>query len=121
GAPNELLSAYASLADRFHNCAPVVDIGCGRGEMLELLAGRGIEAYGIEIDEALVEVVRELGYTVHLADAIAHLESLIDGSLGGIFLGQVIEHLSAQRAADLMALAALKLRTGGRLIIETVN
>ena len=64
GPRAEIRARYADLADRFVGCAPVVDIGCGRGELLELLGERGIEATGVEIDPDLVAGLIEAGLAV---------------------------------------------------------
>ena len=97
------------------------DLGCGRGEFLTLLKELGIEASGIEIDPELAEEGRARGLAVETGDGLAHLATFVDGALGSIVLIQVIEHLTAQEAADLALLARDKLRPGGKLLIETVN
>lgn len=121
GSRQEMLDQYGDLAARFDGCSPVLDIGCGRGEFVELLIGRDIDATGIEIDRALVESVRAAGLPVQHGDGVVALANVDDGSLGGLSLIQVIEHLSSQQAVDLVALAAAKLRPGGKVVIETVN
>src|SRR5438552_1450787 len=55
------------------------------------------------------------------ADALSYLESLDDGSFGGIFMGQVVEHLPAGMLVRVLELCAQKLRSGGLLIAETIN
>jgi SAM-dependent methyltransferase len=100
---------------------PVVDLGFGRGEFLDLLRERGIECSGVEVDDALVREVRQRGHDVETGDAVAWLASAVDGSLGGISLIQVIEHLTPRRREEVVALAARKLRRGGRLVVETLN
>jgi SAM-dependent methyltransferase len=100
---------------------PVLDIGCGRGEFLALLAGEGIAAHGADSDAGMVERCRALGLEVTLADANEHLESLPDASLGTVFSAQVIEHLAHVELQRMLALARRKLRPGGLFIAETVN
>ncbi len=121
GDESELLDRYRDLVKRFDGCSPVVDIGCGRGEMLTLLDEIGVEGIGVEIDPALAELCRERGHRVDVGDGLRWLEGAVDGSLGGISLIQVVEHLSQQEVVDLVALAATKLRKGGRIVMETVN
>ena len=121
GTREELLERYRGLAARLSEHGPVIDIGCGRGEFLELLRVQGVEAFGVEIDLDLVEECRRRGLDVQHVDALSALDSKADESLGGIVLIQVIEHLTPQEALDLVALAYRKLRPGGLLVIETVN
>lgn len=121
GDEQEMLDRYRDLVKRFDGCSPVVDIGCGRGEFLTLLAELGVEATGVEIDPVLAEQCRESGQEVDVADGVRWLEGAVDRSLGGIALIQVVEHMSPQEVVDLVALSARKLRSGGRIVIETVN
>jgi 2-polyprenyl-3-methyl-5-hydroxy-6-metoxy-1,4-benzoquinol methylase len=100
---------------------PVLDVGCGRGELLSLLAEEGVEACGVDGDEGMVERCRALGLEVALGDVNDHLEGLQDGALGAIFSAQVIEHLPYPELRRMLALALVKLRPGGLLIAETVN
>jgi O-antigen chain-terminating methyltransferase len=121
GDATDLRERYRGLAGRLHNCAPVLDIGCGRGEFLDLLREEGIPASGVEIDPELVaECVRQ-DLAVELGDGLAVLASQPDGSLGGISLIQVVEHLTPQQVLELLSLAIDKLRPGGRMVVETIN
>jgi SAM-dependent methyltransferase len=114
----ELQRPYLQLL-REHQ--PVLDVGCGRGELLSLLAQEGVQASGVDSDRAMVERCRELGLAVSLGDANEHLEQLEDESLGTVFSAQVIEHLSYEQLRRMLALARRKLSPGGLLIAETVN
>jgi len=116
-----LKERYRDLAARFEGCAPVLDIGCGRGELLELLAELGVEASGVELDPELAADAAGRGLAVGAGDGLAHLASLADGSLGGIAMIQVVEHLTPQQVVNLVGIALDKVRPGGRVIIETVN
>lgn len=121
GSRRDLLDRYRDLAERFVGFAPVLDIGFGRGELLELLGALGVEARGVERDAQLVELGAAQGLSVQLDEGNTHLRAIEDGSLGGIALIQVVEHLSPQGLVDLVAVAARKVRPGGRVIAETVN
>jgi O-antigen chain-terminating methyltransferase len=122
GDAESLRQRYEDLAKEFEGCeGRIVDIGCGRGEFLELLLGLGVNATGIEIDSELVRSCVERGLPVEYGDGLSWLRMTPDSSLGGLSLVQVVEHLSAQELVDLVALAARKLRTGGRIVVETVN
>jgi glycosyltransferase involved in cell wall biosynthesis/2-polyprenyl-3-methyl-5-hydroxy-6-metoxy-1,4-benzoquinol methylase len=100
---------------------PVVDLGCGRGELLDLLAANGTEARGVDVDSGMVRYCRTKGHSVEIADAVDYLEAQAAGSIGAIFCAQVIEHLSPQSFSRLFALSHSRLRTGGVLVAETVN
>jgi SAM-dependent methyltransferase len=105
----------------FRDAAPVLDLGCGRGEFLVLLREAGIEARGIDLDSDMVAYGRGEGLDVEQGDALRYLERLEDGSLGGIFAAQLLEHLPGAAVARLLELAAAKLRPAGLLVAETIN
>jgi O-antigen chain-terminating methyltransferase len=121
GSRPELLDRYRDLAARLQGCGPVLDIGFGRAELLELLGELGVEARGVEIDGALVAAARARGFDVAAGTATDTLLAEDDGALGGIALIQVVEHLAAQELLEVVLLARDKLRPGGKLIMETVN
>ena len=99
----------------------VLDIGCGRGEFLDLLAAHGIAARGIDLNQEMAEVCRARGLNVVEADAVQYLTSLPDDSLGGIFAAQVVEHLEPSYLLLFLDVAFEKLQPGGRLVLETLN
>jgi len=121
GDADDITRRYRDLATRFVGCDPVLDIGFGRGEFLELLRDLGVGARGIEYDPQLVEFGRLHGLDVEVGRAVEYLTELPDASLGGLVMIQVIEHLSPQHVIDVVRLAGDKVRPGGRVIIETVN
>jgi SAM-dependent methyltransferase len=121
GTREEMLARYRDLARRLVGCDPVLDLGCGRGELLELLAESGVDSWGVDLDPDLVKVAVERGLSVEQGEALRCLESLEDASLGGLVLIQLVEHLTAQEVVDLVALAAAKVRPGGRVFAESVN
>jgi SAM-dependent methyltransferase len=99
----------------------VLDVGCGRGEFLQLLRDAGIGARGVDRDEDLVLWGQERGLSVCCMDALDYLAGLADGELGGIFCAQVVEHLRTDDLLRFVDLAFRKLRPQGRLVIETLN
>ena len=101
--------------------APLLDLGCGRGEFLDLCREAGLPARGVDVNPAMVALCRELGLDVTEADGLAYLRAQPPAGLGGILLSQVIEHLSLDQLTELVALCAEKLAPGGVLIAETVN
>jgi SAM-dependent methyltransferase len=121
GSREDLHEQYRDLATRLADSAPVLDIGCGRGEFLELLAELGVEASGVELDPALAQAGARRGLNVEVGEGLRHLGALADRSLGGISMIQVVEHLAPQGVLDVVPLAAEKLRPGGLLVMESVN
>ena len=99
----------------------MLDVGCGRGEFLELCREAGLAARGIDSDPGMVARCREAGLDVAEGDALPHLESLPDGALGGVFCAQVIEHVPPEAFIALVRLSHAKLRAGGALLCETPN
>ncbi len=108
-------------AERFHGHVPVLDLGCGRGELLEVLREAGIDARGIDQNEDSLAICRGKGLQVESADLFAYLSALTDSSLGGLVCCQVVEHLPPERLPELIQLAHVKLRAGALLAIETPN
>ncbi len=103
------------------DASPVLDLGCGRGELLGLLREAGVEARGVDADADMVAFARGEGLDVEQADAVAALERLEDGSLGGVVAAQLVEHLPPGTLVRMLELAASKLRPGGVLVVETIN
>ena len=99
----------------------VLDMGCGRGEFMDVLRERGIGARGVDLDEGMVAVARSKGHEVEHADALDHLRRTDDRSIPAIFAAQFIEHLPAADVVELLQLAVSKLEPGGTAIFETVN
>jgi SAM-dependent methyltransferase len=99
----------------------VVDLGAGRGELLEQLREAGLDVMGVEINELECAQLRSRGFEVAGTDAVSFLTSVDDGSVSGVTLIQVIEHCESEYVSKLFTLVARKLRPGGLFIIESVN
>ncbi|HEX9380444.1 MAG TPA: class I SAM-dependent methyltransferase [Gaiellaceae bacterium] len=121
GSVESVRERQRRYVDDFRGSAPVLDIGCGRGELLLLLREAGVEARGIDADADMVAYARGEGLEVEQADVVHYLEGIEAGSLGGIFMGQVVEHLPAATLVQALRLAASGLRAGGVLVAETIN
>jgi SAM-dependent methyltransferase len=121
GSVESIRERQRPYVDDFRGAAPVLDVGCGRGELLSLLREAGIEASGVDADADMVAYARGDGLDVEQADLVDYLERLDDGSLGGVFMGQVVEHLPPATLARALTLTARKLRGGGILVAETIN
>ena len=101
--------------------APVIDVGCGRGELVELLRQREVEAIGVDTDPSMVAEARDRGLDVRLVDGGSFLRGLEPGSVGSIIATHVVEHIDLDALVELLELAATRLRPGGVLIAETPN
>jgi SAM-dependent methyltransferase len=112
------MRGYVAL---FEGLAPVVDLGCGRGEFLELLKEAGIAARGVEGNANVVRECREKGLDVVSGDLVDFLRTEKAGALGGVFAAQVAEHLPPPILQAMIAEAHRVLRPGGLLLLETVN
>jgi SAM-dependent methyltransferase len=112
------LSTYVT---HFEDQTDVLDLGCGRGEFLELLRDHGIRARGLDLNPEMVETSRAKGLDVTKGDALAYLGGLPDASLGGLFAAQVIEHLPPPYLQRLLEVASHKVRPGGIVVLETIN
>ena len=121
GPEEHVKSSQKFYLSHFANCKDVLDIGCGRGEFLELMREAGIPARGIDLSVESVDLCRSKGLRAEVADLFVHLDSVEDASLDGIFSAQVVEHLPPDRVPEMIRLAARKLGHGGVLAIETPN
>ena len=101
--------------------APLLDIGCGRGEWLNILKDSNIPATGIDTNAASVQECSAQGLNVLHADAISYLSDAKEKSLGAITLFQVLEHLPFPTMVHLLRLALRALVPGGVLIAEVPN
>lgn len=101
--------------------APLLDIGCGRGEFLEAAKEAGLAAKGVDLNPEMAAFCQKQGLDVVEGDAIEYLRGLPDASLGGILAAQLIEHLQLDQLTEMISLCSAKLGPGGVLIAETVN
>lgn len=99
----------------------ILDIGCGRGEFLDLMREEQIECYGVETNMEFVQRCRARSLDVQQVGWAEHLRSLPDGSLGGIVAMQVVEHMTSRELLEFLQSAARKVRPGGILIAETLT
>jgi len=121
GAVDDIRARLGEYLPCFEGASDVLDVGCGRGEFLQLLARGGVKAQGIDLNHEMVETCRSQGLDVAEGDALEYLASLPDGALGGLFAAQVVEHLEPDRLIRLLDVAFSKLRPGSRIVLETIN
>ena len=105
----------------FEGCRSVLDIGCGRGEFLEMMRDASVPARGIDVGAESVAACRLKGLDAEIADVFPYLASVEEGTLDGIFCSQVVEHLPPERLPELIRLCAERLAHGGVIAIETPN
>ncbi|MBI2685541.1 MAG: class I SAM-dependent methyltransferase [Acidobacteria bacterium] len=112
---------FESYLDYFAGKTRVIDLGCGRGEMLELLREKGLPAKGIDGDAESVAICKSKGLDAEVADLFEWLRAQPDGAFEVLFCSQVIEHLPPLELPQFIRDCAAKLETGGVLILETPN
>ena len=121
GSTDDIRQRVSEYLPFFQGARDVLDVGCGRGEFLALLREQGIQARGIDINGSMVDVCRQQGLDAGEADALSYLRAQPDGSLGGLFAAQVVEHLEPRYLMGLLDAAFDKLRPGAPMILETIN
>ena len=141
---NRLDSLYASLEDRFRGspdeikerfslylpfirqaCTAdnprVVDLGCGRGEWLELLQREKISAHGVDTNRIFLSRCRESGFDVTEEDVLTYLGTLETASISAVTGFHIIEHLPFDYLVRLLDEVMRVLRAGGLILFETPN
>jgi SAM-dependent methyltransferase len=121
GSREEIKWKQKSYLPYFKDKGPVLDIGCGRGEFLEILKEARIRAFGVDSNQEMVRKCLAEGLEAFQADGLEYLRSLPDHSQGGIFLSQVIEHLNPEALRELARVSFLKLVPEGIFLAETIN
>jgi O-antigen chain-terminating methyltransferase len=132
-------ATYVGFEDRFRGASPeiarrveeylpileqtsnVVDIGCGRGELLAALRARGIQARGVDSNAAMVAVCRSQQLEVEQGDALSYLDRQADGSVGALTAIQVVEHFEPAYLGRFLETAFHKMSVGAPLVLETIN
>jgi len=105
----------------FDNTSEIFDLGCGRGEWLELTQELGFNSKGIDLDEGMILACRELGLNAKQGEAYPNLKSLKDNSQAVISAFHVVEHISFEELQKWTKEALRVLKPGGLLIYETPN
>jgi 2-polyprenyl-3-methyl-5-hydroxy-6-metoxy-1,4-benzoquinol methylase len=121
GSQSEIRARLVDYVPLFQGASRVIDLGCGRGELLDLFRESGIDAHGIDINSSMVEICLERGLSAETTDALGFLDRQPDQSLGGLIAIQVVEHLDPAYLSRLIELAFHKLAPGAPLVLETLN
>ena len=132
-------ATYVGFEDRFRGASPeiarrvedylpvlaaardVVDIGCGRGELLAALRARGVKARGVDSNAAMVDLCRSQQLEVEQGDALSYLERQPDASVGALAAIQVVEHFDPAYLVRFLDAAFHKMTPGAPLVLETIN
>ena len=121
GPEAKIRAHFARYVELFAKAGPTLDLGCGRGEFLKLLRDRQVTARGLDLGQENVALCQSEGLNVEALDFFTYLPGIADQSLGGVFCGQVIEHLPPAKLPELIRLCAAKLRPGAPILFETPN
>ncbi len=111
-----LLACDAGSAAR-----PVLDIGAGRGEFLELLREQGLSGRGVDSNAAMAAACRQAGLVCEEGDALACLAAVPDGALGAVTGFHIVEHVPFRTVVRLLDETLRALAPGGLLLLETPN
>jgi O-antigen chain-terminating methyltransferase len=103
------------------NDKPIVDLGCGRGEWLELLREEGHTAVGVDTNRVLLDRCRARGLDVVESEVLQYLRGHADNSLGAITAFHIIEHLEIGVLMQLLDEIVRVVQPGGVVIFETPN
>ena len=121
GSESAIRARQADYVQYFTGQSNVLDVGCGRGEFLDLLKENGVSASGLDLNPEMVEACTSRGLDATTADARSYLRGVADQSLGGLIAIQVVEHLQPQYLNEMLGLAFDKIQPGGRIVLETIN
>ena len=112
---------FDDYADVFREVDDILDVGCGRGELLKVLTGEGKRGRGVDANPEMVEICVAQGLDVTVGDGLTLLEGLSPASLGGVAGLQVVEHLTPTQITRFVAAARRALRPGGVVALKTVT
>ncbi len=121
GSEEEIRHRLDRYLPDLQSSPPVLDLGCGRGELLLLLRDAGVEATGIEGDAALAGAARRRGLEVIEGDVLGVLRGLENDAWGAVTAIHLFEHLAPPVLAAVLAEIRRVLRPGGVLIVECPN
>lgn len=121
GSFSDIEARQKHYSQFFFGCKNVIDIGCGRGEFLNILKQAGINAIGLDLVEKNIELCIENDTNAKFGDGVDYLNNLADESIDGIFAAQVIEHMKTDILIKFIDLAYKKLEKGSNIVLETLN
>jgi O-antigen chain-terminating methyltransferase len=105
----------------FESSDDILDIGCGRGEFVEILKANGKKSIGIDISDSMLKIAKEKGLKCINSDVLEYMKSLEKESVGGIFSSQVIEHFTPDYLREVVIQAQRIMKEGAVILLETIN
>jgi O-antigen chain-terminating methyltransferase len=121
GPRGDAMQRLRVYVEYFAHAGKVLDLACGRGELVELLEAEGVAVCGVDSDADMADYCQSRGLPVTREEPVAYLDEQPDGSLGGVFLGRSVERLVPTALVGLLRLCRSKLRPGGVIVVEAVN
>ncbi len=122
GTKAEIRKRVEDYVPIFAGASNVLDVGCGRGELLDALRESGVTSLrGVDVSPAMVELCRGRGFNVELGDALSYVSAQPDGSLGGLIAIQVVEHFTPAYLTRFLEAAYHALAPGAPIVLETIN
>jgi len=117
----EEVKVYLPVLQKAGISSDILDVGCGRGEWLQVLREEGLQARGIDTNRILVQQCKELSLDVEEHEALSYLGSLPDGSLNAVTAFHFAEHLPLETLVKFLDETGRTLKPGGLIILETPN
>ncbi len=121
GTEKDVVERQSVFLKFFENKKNVLDAGCGRGEFLSELSEHSKNALGVDSNPEMIGICRSKKLNVIETDALGYLAGIPDNSLGGIFSGQFVEHLTPKQLIEFISLCSRKLEKNAYFVAETVN
>jgi len=124
GTPEQIkeeVKVYLPVLEKAGISSGILDVGCGRGEWLQVLREEGFQARGIDTNRILVQQCKELSLDVEEREALEFLGSLSDGSLKAVTAFHFAEHLPLETLVKFLDETGRTLKPGGLIILETPN
>ena len=121
GRKEDIRARVQDYVPIFGGASNVLDVGCGRGELLDALRESGVSVRGVDVSPAMVDICRSRGLEVELGDALTYVGRQPDASLGGIIAIQVVEHFTPAYLTRFLEAAYHALKPGAPIVLETIN